>query len=342
MTAVPQNKAYRFRLTLGGRQFSQAEQGGLEYMIVEDHVDLVGVARFCLNLDHGAWSSIEIGSDVEVTVGDSERKLFVGVVTGMRHAFKQGRETMTVMAMDPTIKAAASRQTYTYEDMTDADIARQVIGRAGMTVGTVDDTEGTNDYVIQRNESDLEFLKRLAARNGMQLKVTEGKVDFLKAQTGGSSIEIPTERIEDLDYQMSATQVPPGMTFHGWDYVNVEKVEGSAGSGDIQAIGSGRNAVDAAAKIWKDKAYVTEVGAHAQGGAKEMAVAELNRAARNFLKGTARVEGNSDIFAGAQIKFSGRPTGFNPEVYVVSSRHVFEFKRGYVTEFTFCSNTMPV
>jgi phage protein D len=342
MSGRQDNKAYKFTATVGGREFTQSEQGGLEHMLIEDHVDLVGVARFTFNLDHGSWSSIQIGSDVEVKVGSNQRKMFVGVVTGMRHAYKQGRETMTVVAMDPLIKASASRRTETYEKMTDSDIVQQVIGKAGMTPGTVDATTEVNDYVIQRNEGDLEFMKRLAARNGYLLMVKEGKVDFVKPQYAAAPAEIKPEQIEDLDYQMSANQVPPGITSHGWDYNAVEKVEGSAGSGDVVAIGGGKNAVEAAAMIWKDKAFITEVTSHTQTSAKDTAVSELNRAARNFLRGTARVDGNGDIFAGGRVKFTGHPKGFNADVYVISARHVFEFKRGYITEFSFCSNTMPV
>jgi phage protein D len=309
--------------------------------MIEDHVDLVGCGRFCLNLDHGAWNSIQIGSDVEVSVGDSGRKMFVGVVTGMRHAFKQGRETVTITAMDPLIKASASRKTETFEKMTDSDIARKVIGNAGLQVGKVDSTTEKNDYVIQRNESDLEFLKRLAARNDFLVTVNEGKVDFVKAQYGAGPVEVDTDALEDMDYAMSATQVPPNITTNGWDYVQTKKVEGTAGAGDVIPIGSGKNAVQAAGQIWKDQSFVADVMTHSQGAAKGTATAELNRLARNFLRGTARVDGNASIFAGAKVRFKGRPQGYNAEVYVISSRHTFENKRGYVTEFTYCSNTMP-
>jgi phage protein D len=342
MSAQPQNDAYKFRAILGGREYTQAQSQGLEYLLVEDHVDIIGTAKMCLNLDHGAWSSVQIGSDVEISVGQTSRKMFVGVVTGMRHSFKQGREVMTVVAMDPLIKASASRRTETYEKMTDADIVRQVIGKAGLNAGKIDSTTEKNDHVIQRNESDLEFMKRLAARNNYLVMANEGKVDFVKAQFGSSPIAITTEMLEDLDYEMNAASVPPEITSHGWDYVQTKRVEGTAGSGDIEAIGGGRNAVQAAAQIWKGTSYVTDVMLHSQGSAKDNAKSELNRLARNFLRGSARVDGNAEIHAGRKVHFQGHPTGFNPEVYVISSRHFFEFKRGYSTEFNFCSNTMPV
>ncbi len=337
----PTNEAYRFKVTIAGQDYTQTEQGGLEYMCIEDHVDMIGVAKFTFNLDHVSWSSMPIGEDVEVSTGDGNRKLFVGVITGLRHGKKRGHETVTVMAMDPLIKASASRRTKTYEDKTHSDIVQEVIGTAGLEAGTVDSTTEVFPYVLQRNESDLEFMKRLAASNNYMLKVQEGKVDFVKPQFSGSSTEIEDTVVENLDYSMQATQIPPNMTANGWDYVATEKVEGTAGSGDLLKIGGGTPATDIASRIWKDTSYITDVHVKSQGNAKELAVSELNRLARNFLRGSATVDGNSAIFAGAKIRFKGYRNGFNPEVYVVSSRHIFEFKRGYSTEFSFCSNTMP-
>jgi phage protein D len=341
MSAPPRHEAYRFTATVGGKTYSQAENAGLEYLMVEDHVDVIGVARICLNLDHGAWSSIQIGSDVEVSVGQTQRKMFVGVVTGMRHSYKQGREVMTVMAMDPLIKASASRRTETYEKMSDADIVRKVLGRAGLKVGKIDSTAQKNDHITQRNESDLEFMKRLAGRNGYLLMANEGKIDFVKPQFGGRSTVVSTDALEDLDYEMNAVGMPAEIKTTGWDYGQKDKVEGTAGDGDVEKIGGGRSAVSVASQIWQGTSHVTDVTHHTQGSAKEIAAAELNRAARNFLRGSARVDGNAEIHAGTKVRFQGHPTGFNPEVYVVGSRHFFEIRRGYATEFQFCSNTMP-
>lgn len=336
------NEAYAFTATIGGSQHTQAEPNGLEYLMVEDHVDMIGMARFSLNLDHGNWSSFEFGADVEVKVGKGQRKMFVGVITGMRHARKNGREMLTVIAMDPLAKAGASRRTEIYEDLTDSDIVNQVIGRAGLEAGQIDSTSTTHPYVLQRNESDLEFMKRLAARNNYLLRTNEGKVDFVKPQFGGGAVEISESMLEDLDYTMNAAQVPPGITTQGWDYVATDKVEGTAGAGDIETIGSGQNAVEAASRIWTGgNSFLADVDVDAQGNAKDIAVSELNRIARNFLRGSARIDGNSEVFAGAKVRFTGHPTGYNAEVYVISSRHLFEFKRGYTTEFKFCSNTLP-
>jgi phage protein D len=267
--------------------------------------------------------------------------MFVGTITGLRHTKRRGREMLIVVAMDPLCKAAASRRTLAYEQMSDSEIVSQVIQQAQLTPGTVDEVPGKNPYVLQRNESDLEFLKRLAARNNYLLMSDEGKINFIKPQFEGDGVEIKDAVVETLDYSMNAFQIPPSITAFGWDYVATAMVEGTASPQDVVSIGGGENAVAAAAKIWSDTSYVSDVQVSTQGGAKAIAVSELNRAARNFLRGTARVEGDATIHAGAKVKFVGYPTGFNPEVYVISARHRFEPKRGYVTEIQFCGNTMP-
>lgn len=341
MSGIPQNKTYQFEATVSGLKFSQAEPGGLLSLVIEDHVDMIGVARITISHGQEDWASIKLGADVEVKVGASQRKMFVGIVTGMRHTRKSGQDALVVMAMDPLIKASASRRTKVYEEMSDSDIVQQVIGAAGLQAGKIDSTEGTSPYVLQRNESDFEFMKRLAAKNNYLLLANEGKIDFVKTQFSGQSLEITGDMVESLDYTMNAVNVPPNMTTYGWDYVQTDTVEGTASSGDIESIGGGENAISAAAKIWGSTSFVSDVEVSSQGGAKGVAVAELNRLARNFLRGTSRVDGNGEIHAGGKVKFKGYSTGFNPEVYVLSARHLFEVKRGYATEFQFCGNTMP-
>lgn len=341
MSARGSNDAYHFKATIGGQTFTQAQPNGLEHLQIEDHVDMIGVAKITLNLDSEGWSGVDVGAEVEVEVGQGSRKMFSGIITGMRHSYKRGREVLTIMAMDPLCKLAASRRTETYEEQTDSDIVSAVIGRAGLEMGQVDATSEVRPYVIQRNESDLEFCKRLAARNQCILMSNEGKVDFLKPQYGGSPVEIGADVLESLDWNCNAMSVPPTITTYGWDYVATSKVEGTAQDGDIEAIGGGRKATEVAGAIWGDQSWLADVNMGSQGSAKDVAVSELNRMARNFLRGTATVDGNSGLHAGARVRFTGHRNGFNPDVYVISARHVFEFRRGYSTEIQFCSNTMP-
>lgn len=339
---ISTNQAARYTITLGGGEISQADPKGLEYLCVEDHCDMIGVAEFTFAGGAGTeWGSLEIGADVEVKIGGDDRKLFVGFITGLRHSYQQGRDSLTVLAMDPLCKLAASRVVKVYEEMTDSDIASAVISDGGATAGTVDSTSGTHKYVFQRNESNLVFLRRLAARNGYLVMANEGNIDFKSAQFSGSSTELAKDQVISLDYTFSTRVLPPSITCYGWDYVRKEMVEGTASSGDIQAIGGGTNAVEKAGILWSGDSYISDVLVNSQEGAVEMAKAELNRLARNFLRGRAVVQGNGAVHAGTKVKFSGHQEKYNPEGYVISSRHRVFVKGGFTSEIVFCSNAFP-
>ena len=343
-TTIENNQTARYTIKIGGTEFSQADAQGLEHVSIEEHVDKIGVAQFTIGDNSEGWGSFKVGDEVEANVGGDQYK-FKGVITSMRHGFQKGRGTVTVIAHDPLAKLASSRHVRTYGEhgspVKDDEIFNQVLGEAGLEAGTVDAVSGESEYVFQRNESDLSFLRRLAARNGYLLRANEGKIDFVKTQFSGSAIEIPKGKVIHLDYGYADNQIPPELTVIGWDYKTKAKVEGTASSGDVTTIGGGTNSVSQTGQIYQQPAFISDVLVTSQGGAKAMAQAEMNRLARNFLRGKAVIQGNGEVRAGGLIKFAGHRDGFNPEVYVVSSKHVIETTGGFTTEINFCGNTYP-
>src|SRR5262245_58331597 len=136
------NDTFRYTIKLAGQELTEADPKGLEAVGVEESAEMIGQAE--LTFAGGSsmqWSSVKVGDPVEIQFGGSEFKVFVGVVTGLRHALSQGRDGMTVIAMDPLSKMAASRQVNAnFDDMTDSDVATQIIQACGCEVGQVDAT----------------------------------------------------------------------------------------------------------------------------------------------------------------------------------------------------------
>ncbi len=340
MTTINENQAARYTISAGGQEFTQKEPKGLEFVAIEDHVDMIGVCEITFNAGDGNanWSAMTAGADVEVCAGGSDRPIFVGTISGVRHAYQKGKNTLTVIAMDPLMKMQGTRETLVYEEQKHSDIASTVIGRSGCTVGVVDATSRVFEYVFQRNESDYAFVRRLAAENGYILMANEGKIDFKKPQFGGST-EIPKDKVISMDYAFSPRDVPNQVTAIGWDYKAKEKVEGTAGQGDVTAIGGGASAVSGT--LFPGDATISDVWVDSQDSAKDLAKAQLNRDARNFLKGRASVQGDANFHAGQMIKFAGHPDGFNAEGFVLSSRHKIYVRGGFTSELIFSSNTSP-
>jgi phage protein D len=338
----PANNAARYRVTVGGLTCTQDNPQGLEYLMVEDHLDMIGVAEISFKAGSGNqadWESFEIGTDVEVTVGNGSRKVFVGTVTSMKHGQTKGNPGLTLKCMDPLSKVAATRNTKTWEDKSDSDIVSEILGQHGVA-GVVDSVDGTPPkYTFQRNESDFVFIRRLAARNGYLVMANEGKVDFKKPQFSGPSTEVPRDQLISLDYNQNSRSIPSSVKVVGWDYATKQKIEGTASSSDIQGIGSGSNTTESGG--FAGEMVISDVQVSSQEDAKKMAVSELNRLARQGVQGTATVQGSGDLYAGGRMDLSQHATGFNPEVLIVSARHRVHNKTGFVTEVTFCSNTAP-
>lgn len=337
---LTENQTARYTVSAGGGEFTQDDPKGLQYIAVEDHVDMIGVCELTFEVgdDNAQWGSMEVGSDIEVKVGGDSRPLFKGSISGLRHAYQKGKNTLTVLAMDPLMKLQGTRETLTYLEQKHSDIASTVISRAGASPGVIDATSRVFPYVLQRNESDYKFLRRLAAENGYLLMANEGKIDFKKPQYSGGT-EIPKDQVISMDYSMSPRDVPSQITAIGWDYNAKQKVEGTATSGDVNPIGGGANAVDGT--LFPGDAVISDIWVDDQDSAKELAASQLNRDARNFLKGRATIQGNGAMHAGGMIKFAGHPTGFNAEGYVLSSRHRVYVRGGFTTELVFNSNTYP-
>lgn len=339
--SVNENQTARYTINVAGKTVQQAEPLGLESVSVEDHVDMIGVCELTFGGGMGFdWSSVKVGDDVDMNFGGDTFKVFKGTITGLRHSYQAGRDSLTIMAMDPLCKLQASRKTKFFEDMTDSEIAEQVIGDSGAEAGQIDATTEKRPYMLQRNESNLEYIRRLAARNNFLVRAKEGKVDFVKAQYNNPPKEIKKKDIISLDYSFSPRALPQNTTVMGWDYKKKEMVQGTASSGDIQLIGGGTNSTSQA-PIWQGEPHVSDVWLDSQTSAKDVAVAELNRMARNFLRGRAVIQGDGSLHVGVNVKFSEHRQGYNPEVYILSSRHRVFVGSGHTTEIQFCSNTYP-
>lgn len=334
------NETLSYTINIAGQEITQQDPQGLEHLSVETHLDKVGVAQLTFAVDGPSWSSFVIGDEAEISVGTGS-KVFGGVITEKRHSFRRGVHTITIVVMDPAIKLASSRKTRVFEETSDSDVFSSVCGEAGVETGTVDSTSEVPLYTFQRNESDLRFLRRLAARNGYLVYAVDGKVNFAKPQFGGGSVELSNENMISYDCGVSSASVPPNLTVYGWSYVEKRMVSYTASSGDLFTIGGGSDAVAETGTIWQEDSYISDVQVSTDGGAEAMAVGELNRLARSFVRGRAIVQANGDLYAGVGVTFSGMDAGGNPEGVVVSCRHVADIRSGTTTEIHFVSNTKP-
>lgn len=328
-----------FKVEVNGIEITQREAKGLESFVVEVHLDKIGRAEFIFSGDEALKpGDVDIGQEVKVTVGGTTDTIFEGKITHLGHLHEGGVDTFRIVAMDDLIKLAASNETLVYEEMTDSDIASQVIGSGGATTGTVDATSGTRPYVLQRAESNLRFLKRLAARNGYLVYVTEGKVNFAKPQFSDDAVKVGPGDLIALESVRSDIGIPQNVKVVGWDYVAKEKVEGEFSASGIDQIGGGGTP---ALQTYAADYHVVDVFVNTADAANGIAEATMNQMARQFVQGKVKVRMIGELYPGKKIEFEGGYSGFDANAFVVGVRHVVESGGVATTTAWFVGNTKP-
>jgi phage protein D len=245
--------------------------------------------------------------------------------------------------MDKTHRLGRGKQTRFWNDKKDSDVAQEVGGESGLSVDA-DDTGETLPYILQRNESNIAFLKRLAARNNFQLRVDGDQLLFKRENFQGQAVSIKMGgddgRLRSMRMSFNSSDQVQKVVVRGWDPSSKQEIVGTATSGDVTAIGGGDVGADSAAVFGESTAYITDVPVNSQAMANQIARAEMERHARQFCRGSCSVAGDPALRAGTMVDFSGLPQGQNGKFYVVASRHIISVRTGYTTEVTFCSNTM--
>ncbi len=332
--------ATSFEIKIQDQTYTQAETQGVQALVIEDHVDMVAMLTLEIGGAEGqpAWN-VEIGQEIEAKVGGKTSTLFKGHVTALEPAWDAaGGARLVIRALDPLHKLGRGRKTRTFLDMTDSAIVSAVASECDLSVDA-DSTSETHKYVLQRNESDIAFLKRLAARNNCHLRLEQGSLVFKKNEYSGEEITLTLgQNVQALRISANTADLADKVVVLGWDPAAKDKVEGSASS--VPGIGAGSIGITLAREKFGDHwTYVTDVPVTTASLATAIAEAELERIARQFVRGTGTIYGDDRVRAGANVVLEGFGTPWNGKYYVMASRHVISAQTAYTTEFTFCSNS---
>ena len=176
-----------FQIEIDGEEASDLYQHlvGLE---VELDDKLTGMFRIYLSvLAHGdgAWPFVDderlrIWKPVTISAGfeEASEELISGYITHIKPGFDRDPANccLELWGMDASILMDRREQLKAWPDQKDSDIATAIFGLYGLTP-EVDDTEVVHDSAVStilQRETDMQFLTRLALRNGFECFVEAG------------------------------------------------------------------------------------------------------------------------------------------------------------------------
>lgn len=321
----------------------------LEQVVVDDHLHLPDM--FVLSFRDATrevvkQAHIKIGSRVRISApapGLSGELLIDGEVTSLEAEYDAAGSRAIVRGYDGSHRLHRGRNTQTYQNVKDSDLARAITQQVGLEAGNIDDSHTVHDHISQVNISHWDFLKARANEIGFEVAVSEGKLHFRKPTPsdrapahGDLQSSNPLQLVFGKDLlefrpRLSSAEQVKEVKVRGWDVQAKQAVIGSALAGTSSAsvsLGPGD-----LAKIFGGPAYLAPVPAQdtqAEVDATAKAIADQIGGAHAEAEGVAR--GNGKLKAGAAVSVGVVADDFVGRYTLTHTRHVFD-AQGYRTRF---------
>ena len=333
-----------FDITINGKSLGRDARDFITDVLVDDSIAWPSMFAFqltddFLRSDEHAWidsSQLVVGGAVEIKLGygfELER-LIVGEITGLEPEFVLDRPPrLIVRGYDRRHRLQKGRKTRTFVGLKDSDIANTVGREANLSVSATD-SKVTHDYVIQANQTDLEFLRERAERIQYEVVVSNKSLFFRPVQNGNGKVLTLTMGDELLEFypRLSMTRQVTDVSVRGWDPQEKKQIVGTARfrSGQMGGEKSGP-------RIDQDMGSTSEVlsmlPTMTQAEADQMAQAALDKKALTLIEGEGRCLGRTDLLAGKVIEIAGVGRRFSGQYYVTSAIHNYTAEGGYRTQF---------
>lgn len=278
-----------------------------------------------------------LGKAITVHAGpvSSPREIFRGMITGLEAEFREeGPPELLVLAEDAGQQARMARRTKTYDEMSIADLAREVADRLGLQPVVTGFTDRIGTWV-QLNESDLAFLRRVIERYDGDVQAVGHELHVSPredVQRGTVELrmygQLRTVRVlADLAHQTNK------VTVAGWDVAQGSRLTAES-TGSHRGPGEGATGAEMLEQASIDRTeHIGHLTVRTQDEAQAVADSGFDQRARRFvcLDGTA--EGNPEIRVGTHVTITGIGPRFSNTYYVTRASHRYDLEVGYRTQF---------
>ncbi|NES84295.1 MAG: VgrG-related protein [Moorea sp. SIO2B7] len=346
-------------LEIDGKQFSEKDKlmEDILQISVEESLHLPGMFTLVINNPYlsgredtePAWQHqklFEIGNTVKIGFSGGTTEQFTeenkdtileGEITAMEAHFTSGSQApIIIRGYDVSHRLHRGRYNRSFQDMTDTDIVNKIAGEVGLSTGTIDSSGAPHDYVFQENQTNMEFLRERAARNGFELFVQDNKLNFRKPKVDNSLQLKWLKDIHSFRVRVNSAEQIKEVEVRGWDYSKKKPIVATANGEKVftkTQHGTGKEkASDFNGKPPKPKMIVVDQPMFTPKEADTIAQALFDELGGEFVYADARAEGNPKIRPGRVIKLEGMGK-YSGEYYVTETRHLFH-ERVYTTEFS--------
>jgi phage protein D len=254
------------------------------------------------------------------------KTVFDGEVTAWRTELEhEGPTVLVVRGLDRAHRLMRGNKTKTYASATVSDCASQIASQHGLSPRCSGGSVTT--FRFQANQSDFDFLHRLAELEGFQFYV-DGKELHFERPTLSDADDCEFTFGEDLktflpsaNFRKPATKVEVG----AWDVAGKAGVSGKAQKGDeLWSVPGGKPGADVC-KFGGVKTAVSllEAQVTTQAHAAVAAQAALTRRAMEFITAEVEVQGSPEVKPGAMVNLK-KVGEYSGHYLVTEANHFFD------------------
>jgi len=287
---------------------------------------------------------LKFGAEVSISMGYGDSKsvplLATGVITEITTNFPEsGLPELAIAGYDHAFPLTVGKNARSWKKALDSDAAKEIASFHNLQ-SNIETTKERHPQIEQNQESDFEFLKKLAERNHFELFVDEKKtLHFRKPNDRDTAVVrlawgqglLSFKPEANLAGQIAKVEV------YGWDPKKKEKIVGVARAGEESGKDAkGKSPGEQLKSFVKDpdKQPVLRLRqpVFTKAEADKRANAALNERAKQFLTGDAEAIGLPEIRPDRNVQIDNLGAPFSKTYYVQQATHKVD-SNGYRTRF---------
>jgi uncharacterized protein involved in type VI secretion and phage assembly len=330
-------------LKIDGTDAPEEMVDNLVYIEVDDSLNLADMFTIKIRDPELKWADSDtfaVGKSVEVsTPGDDGRvRLISGDITSVESRFAaDAGATLLVRGYDQSHRLNRGKQTKTFVQMTDSDIATRVAREAGLKV-EAEPTREVYEYVLQDNQTNLEFLQGRARRIGYRVLVEEGTLYFKPAPEEAPQVPVLEwgANLKSIETRLTTSQQIKEVVVRSWSPNGKREIVGRATrTQEVPEVGETQQGGELAERAFGSAGTEVVVNrpVSTQAEADALAQSICDEIGGDFIQAEGTCGGNPNVQAGAMIELKGLSTRFSGRYRVTHVTHRYD-TNGYSTNFT--------
>lgn len=282
---------------------------------------------------------ISFGKKLEVTMGGGQgaRAVFTGRITAIEARFHATAVPEIAVLADDLMQALRmTRRTATYEDLSDADVAKRIAQAHGFRV-EADAAGPTHKVLVQVAQSDLAFLRERAAAIDAQVWMEDDLLKF-KARADRDGGDVKLELGSTITrFQVLADLAHQANTIHAHGYDRSGKSDFDA-EAQASLLAQEARGAKLGADVLKDtlgerKDHVVDRPVASSDEARGVAEAALKARGRAFVRCRGEGPGIPEMKVGSRVAVAGAGPIFSGTYVATQVTHRWDLTRGLQTAF---------